>query len=105
MKARAYTDLIEIWTVAEVANGFGGYDSVPAKVGDVWTAKRTKGSGFLFQQFGLNDFKNPVIFSIRHHIEITEKNFIMWNGRKFFIKGIENVNLENVDLIIYADEA
>lgn len=105
MKARAYTDLIEIWHNTETADGFGGYVTAPVKVKDIWAAKRTKGSGFKFQQYGLNDFKNPVIFAVRNHTEITEKHFIKWKGRTFQIKGIEDVNLNGTELNIYADEA
>ena len=39
----------------------------------------------------------------KNNLDITEKNFIKFNGQKYQIKSIENVNLENIELNIYAD--
>ena len=105
MRARAYTDIIEIWETESVSDGFGGFTNVDVKKFDKWAQKRTQGSGNKFQQYGLNDFKNPVIFRIRKgDNEINEKMFVRFNGSQFSIKGIENVNLDNREINLYCDE-
>jgi len=105
MRARRYTDIIEIWESVEVPDGFGGFVSNEVKQFDKWAGIVTKGSGYKFQQYGLNDFKNPVIFRIRKGDSIiNEDMFVIFNGGKFIIKGIENVNLDNIEINLYCDE-
>ena len=105
MRARRYTDIIEIWESVEMPDGFGGFVLDPVKQFEKWTGIVTKGSGYKFQQYGLNDFKNPVIFRIRKgNSIITEDMFVIFNGGKFIIKGIENVNLDNIEINLYCDE-
>jgi len=105
MRARRYTDIIEIWESVEVPDGFGGFVLNEVKQFEKWAGIVTKGSGYKFQQYGLNDFKNPVIFRIRKGDSIiTEDMFVIFNGGKFIIKGIENVNLDNIEINLYCDE-
>jgi len=105
MKARLYTDVIEVWESEEVPDGYGGFTNQDVKKFDKWAQKRTQGAGFKFQNFGLNDFKNPVIFRIRKgNNVINEDMFIVSNESKFIIKGIENVNLNNREINLYCDE-
>ena len=105
MKARNYNTLISVWINAEVSDGFGGFINSETLVKNIWAKIQTKNAGFKFQQYGLNYFKNPVIFSVRqkNNLDITEKHFIKYNGQKYQIKSIEKVNLDNVELNIYAD--
>jgi len=105
MRARRYTDIIEVWESVEVPDGFGGFVSNEVKKFEKWAGIITKGSGYKFQQYGLNDFKNPVIFRIRKGDSIiNEDMFVIFNGAKFIIKGIENVNLDNIEINLYCDE-
>jgi len=105
MRARRYTDIIEIWESVEMPDGFGGFVLDPVKQFEKWAGIITKGSGYKFQQYGLNDFKNPVIFRIRKgNSIINEDMFVIFNGGKFIIKGIENVNLDNIEINLYCDE-
>ena len=105
MRARRYTDIIEIWESVEVPDGFGGFVLNPVKQFEKWAGIVTKGSGYKFQQYGLNDFKNQVIFRIRKGDSIiNEDMFVIFNGGKFIIKGIENVNLDNIEINLYCDE-
>ena len=105
MRARRYTDIIEIWKSVEMPDGFGGFVLNEEKQFEKWAGIVTKGSGYKFQQYGLNDFKNPVIFRIRKGDSIiNEDMFVIFNGGKFIIKGIENVNLDNIEINLYCDE-
>ena len=105
MRARRYTDKIEVWQSIEIEDGYGGYTNQEVKQFDKWAGKQTQGAGSKFQLYGLNDFKNPVIFRIRKgNNVINEDMFIKFNGSKFIIKGIENVNLDNREINLYCDE-
>lgn len=106
MIARNYTTKIEIWQNTEVSDGFGGYVHEPTLLKKVWAAKETKGAGYKFQQFGLNDFKNPVIFRIRgkNNIQFNEDTFVIFKGKRYEIKGIEDVNIDGLEYNIFADE-
>ena len=83
MKARNYNTLISVWINAEVSDGFGGFVNSETLVKNIWAKIQTKNAGFKFQQYGLNDFKNPVVFSVRqkNNLDVTEKHFIKFNGQ------------------------
>ena len=106
MIARSYDKRVSIYTEQEVSDGYGGFTTDKVFVRKVWAKVTTSGAGYKFQQFGLNDFKNPVIFSVRAKINLNfdEKNFIRYKNRDFIIKGIEEVNLEGIEIVIFADE-
>ena len=107
MLARSYTTKIEIKIRSEVSDGYGGYVPSESLVKKVWASVSSKGAGYKFQQFGLNDFKNPVIFSIRgkNNLNISEKHFVVYKGRKFEIKGIEDENYDGLEFNLFCDEA
>ena len=106
MLARAYNIKIEIWKETESADGFGGYSNTETFVKKVWCDPISKGAGYKFRNYGLNKFKNPVIFAIRgkNNTTITEQNFIVYKGKKYAIKGVDDNNLEGLEFEIYADE-
>lgn len=111
MLGREYLNRVEIWEEQSVSDGYGGFITEDVYIRKVWAKITTSSSigyqsGYKFQQFGLNDFKNPVLFSVRAKINLvlTEKHFIKYKSKKYFVKGIENVNLEAIELNIYTDE-
>lgn len=103
--SRKYTTKIEIWQYTEVPDGFGGYITTETMQKKVWAGIRTNGAGFKFQQFGLNDFKNPVIFFIRakNNINFNEKTFIVYKGYRYEVKGFEDMDLDNIEITLYCD--
>lgn len=106
MEARNYLNRVEIWEEQSVSDGYGGFVTEDVYIRKVWAKIITKGAGYKFQQFGLNDFKNPVLFSVRAKINLalTEKHFIKYKSKKYFVKGIENVNLNAIEINIFTDE-
>lgn len=106
MLGREYLNRVEIYEEQSVSDGFGGFTTEDVFIRKVWSKITTKGAGYKFQQFGLNDFKNPVLFSVRAKInlELTEKHFIKYKSKKYFVKGIENVNLDAIEINIFTDE-
>lgn len=105
--ARKYTTKIEIKIRSEVSDGFGGYIPTESLVKKVWASVSSKGAGYKFQQYGLNDFKNPVVFSIRgkNNLDISEKHYVVYKGKKFEIKGVENKDYEGLEFNLMCDEA
>ena len=107
MISRSYTTKIEIWQTTEGPDGFGGYVATDTMQKKVWAGVKTSGAGFKFQQFGLNDFKNPVIFSIRakNNIDFNEKTFVIYKGHRYEVKGFEDKDLEQTEIQLFCDAA
>ncbi len=108
MISRAYNIKIDIKKRGEVEDGFGGVvsgDVVLLK--NIWAKVVTRNVGRRFTDYGLNKFENPAIFSIRgkNNIQIDEDCFVEYKGKKFLIKGVEDVNLEGIEINIFCDES
>lgn len=106
MISRKYTTKIAIWNTSEVSDGYGGFINADVLIKSIWAEKRTTGAGYKFRDFGLNDFKNPIIFSVRgkNNLNISETHFIIYKEKRFQIKAIENVNFDGLEILIFADE-
>lgn len=106
MLSREYNRKIQIYTKGFTDDGFGGQiasDNILVK--SIW-AKIQSNAGTKFVNFGISDFKNPVIFYVRgkkNDIIYDENYHIMYDGVKYLIKGMQDVNLEKMERIIYAD--
>jgi len=102
---RSYNRNIQIYTKGFTDDGFGGQIASDILVKSIW-AKIQTNAGNKFVNFGLSDFKNPVIFSVRgkKNVIVYDENYhIMYNGVKYFIKGMQDVNLEAMERLIYCD--
>lgn len=106
MIARNYNSKIDIYALTETSDGFGGVISSPSLVKSIWAKVETKNAGRRFTEYGLNTFVNPVIFRVRatNNIDINENSYVLYKGKKYLIKGIENVNLDDLELNLYCDE-
>lgn len=105
MLARNYNTKIQIYTESAVPDGFGGNTNAETLIKSVW-AKVKSSNGTKFQDFGISEFINPVIFSIRgkNNIDITVNNFVRYQGKRFAIKGIQNKNYEGIEIDLLCDE-
>lgn len=103
MLARRYDTRVELWDYNErTPDGYGGFESTETKIKTVWASKETSGAGTKFKSFGLNEFKEPLIFRIRQ-TELTDDTFIKYKGLKYIVKGVENVDLEEREINIFAE--
>lgn len=106
MNARSYNTKIDFYISTEIDDGYGGTTPADVKVFEKWAQIRTQGAGYKFQQYGLNDFKNPVIFRVRKgNNEIKEDHFIRHRGKDFIIKGMEDEDLTGRFINLFCDEA
>lgn len=105
MLAREYNRLIEIWVKTFVTNEYGSLVESLVFVKKIW-AKIGTNAGNKFVNYGIQDFKNPVVFHVRgrkNDIIFDENYFVKYKGHEYFIKGIENEGLEDMETIILAD--
>lgn len=105
MLARQYNRKIEIWRKDFVTDEFGGLIETNVLVKSIW-AKVTTNAGNKFVNFGIQDFKNPVIFAVRgrkNDIVYDENYHVEYKGIKYFIKGMQNVGIEYMENLIYTD--
>ena len=102
---RSYNRKINIYRKDFVTDEYGGNVETNILVKSIW-AKITTNAGNKFVNFGIQDFKNPVIFAVRgrkNEITYNENYHIEYKGVKYFIKGIQDNMLEDLEFIIYAD--
>ena len=102
---RAYNRKINIYRKEFVTDEYGGNVETNILVKSIW-AKITTNAGNKFVNFGIQDFKNPVIFAVRgrkNEITYNENYHIEYKGVKYFIKGMQENMLEDLEFIIYAD--
>lgn len=106
MLARKYTKLISIWKTTNSEDGFGGSVVTDMLVNNVWGNVKTK-NAYRQNENGQNDNFVQVIFVIRnrYNMDLSIKdNFIKYNGLVYNIDSIENVDLNNIDIEIYATQ-
>lgn len=107
MEARKYDRKIQIFKQIPIGDGFGGNLMEDRKVSNVWSMISTS-QGNKFVNFGITDFKNPVIFQVRGKgfpKDFNENYFIQYQGRKYFVKGVDWCGCEGIDAKIYCDES
>lgn len=107
MLAREYNRLIEIWHKTFIPDGFGGNLPQDIFVKNVW-AKVTTNAGNRFVNYGIQDFKNPVIFAVRdvkNGVVYTENHFVKYQGNEFFIKGTDHKGFDQMELNLLCDES
>lgn len=106
MIARKYTKLISIWVTTTVHDGYAGNTVTTALVKSLWanvTAKRA----FRLNENGQNDNIVQTVFTVRNRYDLDfsiKDNFIKYNGLIYNIDSILNVDLNNIDIEIYASQ-
>lgn len=107
MLSRHYDRKINIYIKTFSDDGFGGQIASDKLVKSVF-AKITTNAGNKFINYGIQDFKNPIIFSVRgkkNGINYTENNFVKYKGKEFYIKGIQDYSFEGQEINLYCDES
>lgn len=102
---RQYNRKINIYRKDFVTDEFGGLVETDVLVKSIF-ARITTNAGNKFVNFGIQDFKNPVIFAVRgrkNEITYDENYHIEYKGVKYFIKGMQDNLLEEMEFLIYVD--
>lgn len=105
MLSRQYDRKIDIWRKESTTNEYGSNIETDVFVKSIW-AKIQTNAGNKFVNFGIQDFKNPVIFSVRgrkNDIDYNENYFMKYKDVQYFIKGMQDNLLEAMEYIIYVD--
>ena len=106
MIARKYTKAIGIWKTTTVSNGYGGNTVATALVYSVWANVETK-KAYRQNENGQNDNFVQTVFTIRNRYDIdlsVKDNFIKYNGLTYNIDSILNLDLNNIDVVIYGTQ-
>ena len=106
MLSRKYNRAIGIWKTTTVADGYGGLTVTEAVDFSVWANVVTKSANRLNEN-GQNDNIVQTVFIIRNRASIDlsiKDNFIKYNGLVYNIDSVKNIDLDNIDLEIYASQ-
>lgn len=106
MIARKYNKLISIWKTTNSEDGFGGSIVTDMLVYTVWANVEAK-RAYRQNENGQNDNFVQTIFNIRNRYDIDlsiKDNFIKYNGLVYNLDSIMNVDLNNIDVQIYATQ-
>lgn len=108
MRSRSYQNIIEFWQVTEVSDEYGGYKVSEEKIAKSWcnikTASNSRSSQRL-TDLGVTDINSAIIIQLRHRNDIiynASNQFIKYNGSKYIIQNVVNVDLSDVDIEIIA---
>lgn len=105
-QARSYTKNIQVWKTTNVADGYGGYFVSTALDFNIWAQVKTKRS-FRTNENGQADNFVQTIFAVRNRVNLDlsiKDNFIKYNGLIYDIDSIFNIDLNNIDIEIYATQ-
>jgi hypothetical protein len=103
MLARTYDKRVEIWGLEEVDDTFGGFIITESLLIKRWASIETKSSIRNTDNGKLENFFTT-IFKFRgiNSFMLSEKdNYIKYKGINFVIDRIENINLVNIDIIVF----
>lgn len=106
MIARKYNKAISIWQSSEVSDGYSGYLIEDVLVYSFWANVETKRASIL-QENGQRDNIVQTVFTIRNRYDVdilVKDNFIKYNGLVYNIDSVLNVDLNNIDIQIYASQ-
>lgn len=104
--ARKYTKNIEVWKTATAPDGYSGNTVTEELDFKVWANSTTK-NAFRANEEGQNDNFVQTIFTIRNRstLDISIKdNFIKYNGLIYNIDSIKNIDLDNIDIQLFATQ-
>jgi len=106
MQSRKYTKAIAIWQTTTAPDGYGGNVVTTALVQSLWANVTAKRSSRLNEN-GQNDNFVSTIFTIRNRYDLDlsiKDNFIKYGGLTYNIDSVLNVDLNNIDIEIYASQ-
>lgn len=106
MIARKYTKAISIWQSSEVSDGFGGSTVEDVLVYSFWANVETKRANRISEN-GQVDNIVQTIFTIRNRYDVAisiKDNFIQYAGLIYNIDSVMNIDLNNIDIVIYGSQ-
>jgi SPP1 family predicted phage head-tail adaptor len=104
MIARKYTKHVELWVTTTVSDGYGGNTVTTALVQNLWANVTAKTSNRQNEN-GQNDNFVQTVFTIRNRFDLVlsiKDNFFKYNGLIYNIDSVLNIDLDNIDIQIYA---
>ncbi len=102
MSSRKYSKRIEVWASTVSPNGFAGQDHVEARLKYLWSDIMTQDS-LDAENAGLYNRDMSVQIRVRKDPDINwndETIFILYNGIRFKVDGVEDINYDGRELLI-----
>jgi len=106
MIARKYNKPISIFQATEVSDGYGGSVIDDDLVYSFWANVETKRANRISEN-GQVDNIVQTIFTIRNRYNVNisiKDNFIKYAGLFYNIDSVTNIDLNNIDIVIYASQ-
>lgn len=107
MISRQYDKRIEVWGTVTVPDGFGGNLVAEQLQFKSWAKLETTGVGYKAQDFGLDQFNNPLLFKVRYRNDFQYEGrtlYVMYRNEKYIIQGIRNSDQRNIELDIFCSK-
>lgn len=108
MRKARYINRIEFWQVEESADGYGGNTLTEEFITKSWCNIKTPSNASASQRiidFGITDVQNTILITLRKRNDIDYNainQFIKYNGSKYVVKSVIDVDLMGVDVEIIA---
>lgn len=105
-QSRSYTKNIQVWKTTTVPDGYGGNTVTTALDFNIWANVKVK-RAFRTNDNGQADNFVQTIFIVRNRVNLDlsiKDNFIKYNGLIYDIDSLFNVDLNNIDIEIYATQ-
>ena len=105
MRSRKYTKIVEFWQVTDTPDGYGGDLVSEEKIAKSWCNVKTPKNTQRLTDIGITDVKDAIVIQLRHRNDISYNSinqFIKYNGVKYIIRSVINVDLNDVDIEIIA---
>ena len=90
-----------------VPDGDGGYTQVPAELNppEVWASITPATTRELERTVaGTAQSAASHIIRMRYHPQVTTQTQLVFNGRRFYVTGVSNVDERNIELVLTAQE-
>lgn len=109
-RARQFTKRVEIWQIADVADGFGGNEVSDELIATSWAKVETMGISGRFSNrttdLGITNTNQGVLFTFRNRNDLTYNSinqYLMYRGAKYIISSFpDNVNFNDAYIEIVA---
>jgi len=104
MIAREYNKRVSVFETTLTQNEFGGSSSVETLLFNSWAQVITNGVGYKATDFGIDAFEDPVLFKVgfRNDFKWQARTLLVkYRNQRYIIKGVRNVNVENLEMEIY----
>lgn len=112
MTNRNYNRRVQIYAITQVSDGYGGFTVTESLVGESWAKIKTVANSSRYvgrlTDLGITNPLDAIVVNLWNRNDITINpvtHFLVYNGSKYMIQALTNMDLRNRDLEIIAVRA